>query len=163
MMSVINEVRSYDLTYSKVMENEKKILSNSQLFRGCIDGKLLEYMRNDHFTLFREIVEEQKRGAHRGIRLITSIDTSIVRLVEEFLTIGVEIRHVSDIGSRLFVVSAVAVLEIPKSGDLDQDQRLQIDYDSKLVHIHLYAFENLWQSATSGRDRISELKTKSAS
>jgi hypothetical protein len=55
----------------------------------------------------------------------------------------------------------VAVLEIPKTGDLDQDQRLQIDYDSKLVHFHLDAFENLWQSATSGRDRISELKPNS--
>src|SRR5919106_5234591 len=50
-MSVITEVRSYDLFYSKVMEKEKKILSSSQLFRGCVDGRLLEYMRNDHFTL----------------------------------------------------------------------------------------------------------------
>ena len=53
----------------------------------------------------------------------------------------IKVKHISDVIARQFVVSDVAVLEIP----------------------NLEPFEGLWKSATGAKTRISELKSNSFS
>jgi hypothetical protein len=161
-MSVITEVKSYNPISSKVMEREREILSHSERFSACIERKLLEFIRDDHFTLFLKVMDKRRRGTHKGIKLITSIDYLTVNLVEEFLAIGVEVKHVPDISSKQFVVSNIAVLEIPNSGK-DLGRRLQVEHDMTLVKSYLKIFEDLWHSATDARKRIAELKSNSTS
>jgi hypothetical protein len=159
-MSVITEVRSYDRIYSKIIDREKEILSNSQLFLICIDGKLLEFIGDDQLAIFREIMDMHRKVTHKRIRLITSIDSSIVKAVEEFLSMEVEVKHISNITSRQFVVSDVAVLEIPNlEKNLDVDRKLHVEHDSMLVKSYLESFERLWESAIDAKTRISELKS----
>jgi CRISPR/Cas system endoribonuclease Cas6 (RAMP superfamily) len=64
-------------------------------------------------VIFRDIMNMHRKGKHKVIWLITSIDSSLVQVIEEFLSIEVEVKHISDVSSRQFVVSDVAVLEIP--------------------------------------------------
>ena len=159
-MSVITEVRSFDPIYYRIMEKEKEILSRSQIFSAYINGKLFEFIRDDQFTLFRNLMDKHSRGTHKGIRIITSIDYSIVEVVEEFLAVNIEVRHVSDISSKQFVVSDVALLEIPNSGK-DLGSTLQVEDGVALVKYYLNIFEGLWQSATDAKKRIAELKSDS--
>ncbi|MGA7369291.1 MAG: hypothetical protein WBX01_09185 [Nitrososphaeraceae archaeon] len=159
-MSVINEVRSYDQIYSNIIDREKEILSHSQLFLMCIDGRLLEFIGNDQLAIFRDIMDMHRKGKHKGIRLITSIDSSLIQVVEGFLSMEVEVKHISNVTSRQFVVSEVAVLEIPNlEKNLNLEQKLQVKHDPTLVRSYLESFEGLWKSAIDARTRISELKS----
>ena len=105
-------------------------------------------------------MDKHSRGTHKGIRIITSIDYSIVEVVEEFLAVNIEVRHVSDISSKQFVVSDVALLEIPNSGK-DLGSTLQVEDGVALVKYYRNIFEGLWQSATNAKKRIAELKSDS--
>lgn len=154
-LSVINEVRSFDPIYSKVMEKEREVLSRSKLFSASINGRLLEFIRDDHFALFRKLMDKHRRGTHKGIRLITSIDSPTVNVVEDFIAIGAEVKHVPDINSKQFIVSDLDVLEIstrPGSG-------LQVEHDTTLVRSYQDIFESIWRSSTDARRRITELKS----
>jgi hypothetical protein len=159
-MTVISEVKSYDRIYSKVMEKEKEILSNSLFVLACVDAKLLEYIRDDQLTLLNNVMNRHRKGTHQGLRLITSVDHSNVKVVEELLAMGIEIKHLSDMRSKQFVVSDTAMLEIPDSGK-ELDKRLQVEYNPTLVESYQDTFERLWKSTTDARKRILELKSHS--
>ena len=161
-ISVITEVRSYNLFYSKIMEKERDILSRSELFSACVEGTLLGFIRDDQFTLFRNIMDKHRTGTHKGIRLITLIDHTIGGVVEEFLSMGVEVKHISASNFKQFVVSDRALFEIPDTGKA-LGQRLLIEGDMTLVKHYLDIFERLWQSASDARERIEELKSNSTS
>ncbi|MFY9965739.1 MAG: Yip1 family protein [Nitrososphaeraceae archaeon] len=159
-MSVINEVRSYDQIYSNIIDREKEILSHSQLFLMCIDGRILEFIGNDQLIIFRDIMDMHLKGKHKGIRVISSIDSSLVQVVEEFLSMEIKVKHISDVITRQFVISDVAVLEIPNlEENLNREQKLQVKHDPTLVRSYLESFEGLWKSAIDARTRISELKS----
>jgi hypothetical protein len=161
-LSVIEEVRSYDPTYSRIMEKEREILSNSEVFSACIGGKLLEFIRDDQFAQFREVADKHRKGTHKGIRLITSIDYPIIEVVEDFLAIDVEVKHVPDFRYKQFVVSDIAVLEIPNLRN-EIDRKLKSKYDITLVRYYNDAFENLWQSATDAKKVITQMKSNHTS
>lgn len=158
-MSVINEVRSFDPLYSEVMEKEREILSQCQLFSAYVEGMLLEFIRDDHFDLFRKLMDKHRRGTHKGIRLITSIDSHTINAIEDLISIGVEVKHIPRLDSKQFVVSDAAVLEIstrPSTG-------LQIEYDTTSIKAYQDIFETIWRSATDANKRITELKSDSTS
>lgn len=98
-MLVIDELKPFNPIFPKVVEKEKEILSNSRLFSALVNGKLLEFINDDHFTLFREVMDRHRRGKHGGIRLITLIDRSTANIVKGFLAIGVEVKHITNLYS----------------------------------------------------------------
>jgi hypothetical protein len=154
-MSVIDELRSFDPFFSRVMEKEKELISNSKLILACINSKLLELIRDDQFTLISEITYKHRRGGHGGIRLITSInDQPSATVAEELLAIGVEVKHIANLHSIQFVVSDREVLEI-----IHEENRLLVERDSSQVHYYLNIFEDLWKHGKDARKRILELKT----
>jgi hypothetical protein len=108
-LSVITEVRFFDPIYS-IMEKERKILNGSQIFSAHIGSELLEFIRDDQFTLFSNLADRHRRGTHKGIKLITSIDHSTAPLVSG--AIGLEIKHRPDSNPIEFVVSDTAILDI---------------------------------------------------
>ena len=152
-MLVIDELKSFNPIFPKVVEKEKEILSNSRVFSALVNGKLLEFINDDHFTLFREVMDRHRRGKHGGIRLITLIDRSTANIVKGFLAIGVEVKHITNLYSVQFVASEREVLEIT----LDEN-KLVVEKDSSRVRSYLNIFEDLWTHGTDARKRISELK-----
>lgn len=139
-MSVISELKSFDPIYSRILKNEREILSNSKLFSACIKGKLLEFIRDDQFTLFSEIAYKHRRSKHEGIRLVTSIDDHHTStLVEEFLAIGVQVKHITNLLHPIhFVVSDREVLEI-----MLEENKLSFENDPSRVRYYLNIFDDL--------------------
>ena len=117
--------------------------------------RLLEFIRDDQFTLLSEITYKHRRGRHGGIRLITSInDQPSVTVVEELLAIGAGVKHIANLHSIQFVVSDREVLEL-----IHQEKRLLVESNSTRVQYYLNIFDDLWKHGTDARKRILELKT----
>lgn len=153
-MSVIDELRSFDPFFSRVIEKEKELISNSKLISACINSKLLEFIRDDQFTLISEITYKHRRGRHGGIRLITSInDQPSATVAEELLAIGVGVKHIANLHSIQFVVSDREVPEI-----IHEENKLLVESDPSRVQYYLNIFGDLWRHATDARKRILELK-----
>jgi hypothetical protein len=140
---VIDELRSFNPIFYSVVEKEKGMLSNSKLFSACIKGKVLEFIKDDHFVLFREITDKRRRGGNGRIRMITSIDHHTAVVVEEFLAIGVQIKHVAKMHSTQFIASEREVLEI-----IPEENKLLVENDSSRVRYYLNIFEDLWTHGT---------------
>ena len=65
----------------------------------------------------------------------------------------IKVKHISDVIARQFVVSDVAVLEIPNlEKNLNREQKLQIEHDPTLVRSYLKPFEGLWKSGTGAKN-----------
>jgi hypothetical protein len=154
VMSVIDELKSFDPFLSRVIEMEKEIVSNSKLVSACINSKLIEYIRDDHFTLISEITYKHRRGRHDGIRLITTIeDRHSADVIEELLAIGIEVKHITNLHSIQFVVSDREILEI-----IQTEKRFLVQSDLSRVQYYLVIFEDLWKNGTDARKRILGLK-----
>jgi hypothetical protein len=158
-LSVITEVRSFDPIYSRIMEKERKILSDSQIFSAHIGAELLKFIRDDQLTLYRNLADRHRRGTHKGIKLITAIDHSTAPLVSELLAIGLEIKHRPDSNPIEFVVSDTAILDITHGRTRGE---FLIENDPILVRDYLNKFEQLWMAAVDARKRLSELKANSS-
>ena len=127
------------------MEKERKILSGSQIFSAVIGAELFKFIRDDQFTLFSNLVDKQRRGTHKGIKLITSIDHSTAPLVSELLAIGLEIKHRPDSDPIEFVVSDSALLDITRGR---ARREFLIENDNILVRDYLNKFEQLWMTGS---------------
>lgn len=72
-----------------------------------------------------------RRGTHKGIRLITSIDSHTVNAIEDFIaSLQVEVKHVPS-NSKQFVVSNAA------AHVLALDYRLNV-IPHRLIHIKIF-------------------------
>ncbi len=157
-LSVISEIKSYDPIHSILIEKEEEIITHSNIIIACLNGKLLEILRDHQSSLLRNLVEACKKGTHQGVRIIASIDISMAEVVEELLAMKIEIKHLSDIESKQFVASNSAVLEIPASWK-DPGASLQIKKDMNLINHYLGIFEDLWRTSIDARERIRILKS----
>jgi hypothetical protein len=62
----------------------------------------------------------------------------LVQVVEEFLSMEIKVKHISDVITRQFVISDVAVLEIPNlEKNLNREQKLQVKHDPTLVRSYV--------------------------
>jgi len=157
-LSVISEIKAYDPIDTVLIEKEREILTRSKIIFACLSGRLLEILRDHQSFLLSKLIEEHNKGTHQSIRIITSINMPIIEVVEEFLAMKIEVKHVADIESKQFVGSNSEVLEIPASWK-DPGPRLQIKDDMNLVKHYLGIFEDLWRSSMDARERIRILKS----
>ena len=162
-MGVIEEVKSFNPFFLKVLEKEKTVLSNSNVASAFVNGKLLQFMIDDHLMLFREIMDKCKHGKHGGIRLITTVDTFTINIIKELLEIGAKVKHIANPPSIQFVVSESEALEISlgelANGDLAEN--VSLEKDPSFVQYYCTLFEQLWIRGTNASERITQLETGS--
>ena len=60
---------------------------------------------NNFFETYKDVLEKHRRGTHRGIRWLSSINKSDIVLAKIFLKEGVDIRHLKDEPTLNFALS----------------------------------------------------------
>ena len=55
--------------------------------------------------LYKEVLDRQSKGKHKGIKLIVTLDKDILELVKHFVKAGVQVRHVRNLLPLSFVVT----------------------------------------------------------
>ena len=56
-------------------------------------------------NLYKEVLDRQSKGKHKGIKLIVTLDKDILELVKQFVKAGVQVRHVRNLLPLSFVVT----------------------------------------------------------
>ena len=88
-----------------ILKKGKEILQYSNEFLVCSKSAGIRLFYSNYFDSFQKVMEKYRRGEHKGIKLVTSIDRSSLDIIKKFLSIGVQVRHVKNIPPIDFAVS----------------------------------------------------------
>ena len=104
-------------------------------------------------------MEKFKKGEHKGLKIITSIDSDNVKLSKIFLDYGMEIRHVKNLPPMSFGVSdkeIAATIEKMENGKMVQS--LLISNEPDYITHFTSIFEELWKNGIDAKDRIRDIE-----
>ena len=141
-----------------VREIARLTTSSNELYTCITPGGLL-YSYNYFFEINKKLMEKFKKGEHRGIKFITSIDSDNVKLSKIFLDYGMEIRHVKNLPPMSFGVSdkeIAATIEKMENGKMVQS--LLISNEPDYITHFTSIFEELWKNGIDAKERIRDIE-----
>ncbi len=152
-------------TETKVLEDQvqitksiKQLIDNSDELLVCsdFDGMLMIY--NNFFDSYKTVLDNYYKGEHRGIRWIGNLDKKEeeedrIGLIEVFLNLGVQIRHIKNIlpinfaigGGKKSTKEVYATIEYAQGGNLIKS--LLVSNDPEYVRHFSLIFEELWKNS----------------
>ncbi len=154
-------------TKTAVLENQDEIRkavidlalqSNNICICTTIGGLRLIY--DNFFDTYKEVLKKYRKGEHKGIRWVTSINHSKdIKLVKLFSKLGIKIRHVKDIPFHSFALSDKmlnSTLEIMKEGGMITN--LLNSNDILYLGHYDMIFKELWKTGIDAKDRIKDIE-----
>jgi hypothetical protein len=168
----IRELESANTPYyeakTKVLEDQDQISgsikglvdkSDELLVCSDFDGMQMIYNNNNFFDSYKRVLDKYKRGEHVGIRWIGTLDkkegeevVDRFELIEIFLNLGVQIRHVKNILPINFAIGGEknkkevhATIEYAQGGNLVKS--LLVSNDPDYVRHFTSIFEELWKNS----------------
>ena len=109
--------------------------------------------------LYKEVLDRQSKGRHKGIKLIVTLDKDILELVKHFVKAGVQVRHVRNLLPLSFVVTdreVQANLEDIKGRKIIHS--LLTSNDPVYVKQFASVFEQLWKEGIDAKLKIKDLE-----
>jgi two-component system sensor histidine kinase VicK len=125
----------------------------------CLTSGGMHYSHKYFYDIKTKLLDKQKRGEHKGLRYITSIDNENLELVKLYLELGIRVKHVSNLPPMSFGVSdkKIAVtIEKMETGKVVQS--LLLSNESQYIKHFSSVFQRLWESGIDAADRIREIQ-----
>ncbi len=125
----------------------------------CLTSGGMHYSHKYFYDIKKKLLDRQKRGEHKGLRYITSIDNENLELVKLYLELGIRIKHVSNLPPMSFGVSdkKIAVtIEKMETGKVVQS--LLLSNESQYIKHFSSVFQRLWENGIEAADRIREIQ-----
>jgi two-component system sensor histidine kinase VicK len=143
--AIINEI--YSLT------------ADSNQLDTCLTSGGMHYSHKYFFEIKKKLLDKQRRGEHKGLRYITSIENENLELIKLYLKSGIKIRHVKNLPPLSFGVSDKKVaVTIEKMENGKVVQSLLLSNESQYLNHFSSVFQRLWESGTDALDRIREIQ-----
>ncbi|MDP9290692.1 MAG: HAMP domain-containing histidine kinase, partial [Thermoproteota archaeon] len=151
---------------TRIIENPDKIadkikteILNSNEIIACYQRGRLELIYDNFFDLYKEVLDRQRKGKHKGIKLIVTLDKDILELVKQFVKAGVQVRHVRNLLPLSFVVTDREV-----QANLEDIKGRKIIHSlltsNEPVYVKQFAsvFEQLWNEGIDAKLKIKDLE-----
>jgi signal transduction histidine kinase len=143
----------------EIVKKGKEVLDTSVDFSACLRASGLLLVRNNYFDTVEKVMEKARLGDHDGIRIVTSINKDSVELIETFLELGVQIRHVKNLPPIDFSVSdKEMVATIQKSDYGEMGQNLLSSNETAYIDHFTSVFDELWKNGVEAESRINAIK-----
>jgi two-component system, OmpR family, sensor histidine kinase VicK len=166
------EERIKEIEEGRVIRNETKLLKYTEEIINKIKDAIetsdeilicsqpggLQLSYNNFFELNKRILDKHKKGQHRGIRWVTTIDKDIKDLARTFLDSGMSMRHIRRLLPMNFCVTNkdfLASLEAMKDGRMVQS--LLTSNEPIYVNHFRSIFEELWNDGIDANTRIANV------
>ena len=143
----------------KIIEETNRLVAGSNELYSCLTTGGIEYSYNHFFEAKKKLLERQKKGEHKGIKAITIIDGSNIRLAKILLDADIQIRHVKNLPPISFTLSdkeIAATIEKMEAGSLVQS--LLLSNEPAYINHFLSIFEDLWKNGINAADKIKDIE-----
>jgi signal transduction histidine kinase len=158
LSKVLKEIKVLQ-NVDEILKKGRDILETSSDFSICSRYGGIRLVYNNYFDLYKKVMDKYKKGEHKGIKLVTSIDRDSLDIVRKFLSIGVQVRHVKNIPPIDFAVSdkeMIATIEKSESGQIIQN--LLVSIEQPYIDHFASIFDELWKSGVDAKDRIKAIE-----
>ncbi|HZD36039.1 MAG TPA: HAMP domain-containing sensor histidine kinase [Nitrososphaeraceae archaeon] len=168
LSKVLNQITLLK-NYEEIVKKEKDIVSSSLDLMACLNSSGIRLAYNTSFEEYKKIMlQKYTKGEHKGIRIVTQISKESAEIINKFLEIGIQVKHVDNLPPIDFMVSDrevvakvhkiehnIAKNNIKNIGSVDWDVRnLLVSNEQAYIDYFLYTFSELWNNGTSARERL---------
>jgi signal transduction histidine kinase len=144
----------------QIIEEISRLTANSNQLVTCLTPGGMQYSYNYFFDLKKKLLEKQKKGQHKGIRYISTIEKDNIDLIRIFLNSGIQIRHVKNLPPVSFGVSDKEMsATIEKMDGGKKVQSLLISNEPLYIQHFSSIFEELWKNGIDAKERIKDIES----
>ncbi|MGA8084759.1 MAG: hypothetical protein WB988_23135, partial [Candidatus Nitrosopolaris sp.] len=144
---------------TEIAKRIKENIESSTEIRICLQPGGLELVYNSFLGSYKKILDGYRRGEHKGIRFITTINTGNEALAILLLNEGVQIRHTKNLTPLSFIISNkefMATAEKMEGGKMISS--LLVSTEPIYIDHYDSIFEQLWDNSIDAMDRINDIK-----
>ncbi len=136
----------------------KNIESSNEIKIASYPGGL-ELIYNNFLGSYKKVLDRYRRGEHKGIRFITTINNDNQGLATLLLNEGVQIRHTKNLTPLSFCISNkefLATAEKMEGGKMISS--LLVSNEPVYIDHYDCLFQQLWDNSIDAMDRINDIK-----
>jgi two-component system, OmpR family, sensor histidine kinase VicK len=136
-----------------------RLIADSNELYSCLTTGGMEYSYNHFLETKKTLLDRQKKGEHKGIKVITIIDESNKKLARTILDVGIQIKHVRNLPPISFTISDKQIaVTIEKREGSGMVQSLLLSNEPAYVCHFLSIFEELWKYGINAVDRLKDIE-----
>ena len=156
---VLKEIKVLN-NVDEILKKGRDILEKSLDYMVCSKFGSLRLVYNNYFDLYEKVMTTKyKNMQHKGIRLVTSIDTDSAELVKKFVSKGIRIRHVRNMPPIDFALSDKEMIAtIQKTDGGYEIQNLLVSNEPAYMKHFVSIFEELWNGGIEANERINAIE-----
>ena len=156
---IIYETRIIENNPDEIVRQISRLVADSTELATCLTPGGMQYSYNYFFDIKKNLMDKQKRGEHKGIRYVTTIDKDNLGVVKTYLESGIQVRHVRNLPPMSFGVSdkeIAATIEKMEGGN--RVQSLLISNEPLYQRHFASIFEELWGNGIDAADMIKDIE-----
>ena len=142
----------------KIIARARYVIETSNHLSVCSEFGGLKMIENIALDLIKKILEKSQNGKHRGMRWIGTINKEDIDLVNKFLELGVEIKHLGYIPLNFSVTDKEFNFTVSNMASGALAPNVFVSNEAPYVDQFNSLFEKLWSEGINATDRILELE-----
>jgi two-component system, OmpR family, sensor histidine kinase VicK len=142
-----------------VISRARHVIETSDRLSVCSDLDYLKMIEIFASDLIKKILEKSQNGEHKGVRWIGTINKEHVALIQQFLTLGMEIKHLRYTPLNFSVTNKEFNFTVSNTA-ADDSISPNVLISNELPYIKQFnsLFEELWSQGVNAADRILEIE-----
>ena len=144
---------------TEIAKRIKKNIESSTEMKISSQPGGLELIYNNFLESYKQVLDKYRKGEHKGIKFITTINKHNEGLATLLLNEGVQIRHTKSLTPLSFSISNkefLATAEKMEGGKMIRS--LLVSTEPVYIDHYNFIFEQLWDNSIDPIDRINDIK-----
>jgi two-component system, OmpR family, sensor histidine kinase VicK len=143
----------------KIINEIVRINQSSNEFSVCATAGGMQFSYNYLLKVINELEDRHKKGEHKGIRYISTINGDNLELAKKLIDYGVQLKHVNNLPPMSFGVSDKEMgATIENLEDGNTVQSLLVSNEPLYLKHFASIFEELWRNGIDALDRIRDIE-----
>jgi two-component system, OmpR family, sensor histidine kinase VicK len=141
-----------------IISRARHVIETSDHLSVCSDLDYLKMIETFALDSIKKILEKSQNGEHKGVRWIGTISEKDIALVQRFLTLGIEIKHLRYTLLNFSVTNKEFNFTVSNTSADSITPNVLISNELPYIKQFNSLFEELWSQGVNATDRILEIE-----
>lgn len=141
-----------------IISRARHVIETSNHLSVCSDLDYLKMIETIASDSIKKILEKSQNGEHKGVRWIGTINKEVIALVQRFLALGMEIKHLRYTPLNFSVTDKEFNFTVSNMAAGSIAPNVLISNELSYIKQFNSLFEELWSQGVNAADRILEIE-----
>lgn len=141
-----------------IISRARHVIETSDHLSVCSDLDYLKMIETFALDSIKKILEKSQNSEHKGVRWIGTISKKDIALVQRFLTLGIEIKHLRYTPLNFSVTNKEFNFTVSNTAADSVTPNVLISNELPYIKQFNSLFEELWSQGVNATDRILEIE-----